>query len=91
MAMADHQLPEQHDRRVLALRGGLLVVWALAGFGFFFFARDLQFVVAGWPFAYWMGAQGAILVFIAILAVYATLMRRLAPQDSERDADPPHG
>jgi putative solute:sodium symporter small subunit len=89
--MADNQLPEQHDPRVLALKGGLLVVWAVTSFGFFFFARDLQFVVAGWPFAYWMGAQGAILVFIAIVVTYATVMRRLAPQDSERDAGPPHG
>jgi putative solute:sodium symporter small subunit len=89
--MAATQLPEQHDPRVLLLKAVLLLVWAATSFGFFFFARDLQFVVAGWPFAYWMGAQGAILVFIAIVVVYATLMRRLAPQDSERDAGSPHG
>jgi putative solute:sodium symporter small subunit len=89
--MADTQLPEQHDPRVLRLKAALLVVWAAVSFGFVFFARDLQFVVAGWPFAYWMGAQGAILVFIAIVVVYATLMRRLAPEDSERDAGAPHG
>lgn len=73
------------------LKAGLLAVWAGVSFGFFFFAHDLQFVVAGWPFAYWMGAQGAIIVFIAIVAAYAVAMRRLAPQDSEPDqGDGPH-
>ncbi len=81
----DAQLPEQHDPRVLRLKAALLAVWAVVSFGFFFFARDLQFVVFGWPFAYWMGAQGAILVFIAIVVIYATVMKRLAPQDSEPD------
>jgi putative solute:sodium symporter small subunit len=83
--MANAQLPERHDARVLWLKAALLAVWAAVSFGFFFFARDLQFVVAGWPFAYWMGAQGAILVFIAIVVVYATVMQRLAPEDSEPD------
>jgi putative solute:sodium symporter small subunit len=88
--MANAQLPEQHDPRVLRLKAALLAVWAAVSFGFFFFARDLQFVVAGWPFAYWMGAQGAILVFIAIVTVYAAVMRRLMPEDSEPDHGAPH-
>jgi putative solute:sodium symporter small subunit len=89
--MANAQLPEQHDPRVLRLKAALLAVWAAVSFGFFFFARDLQFAVAGWPFAYWMGAQGAIVVFIAIVVVYASVMRRLAPEDSEPDHGAPHG
>ena len=85
--MATAQLPERHDPRVLWLKASLLAVWAAVSFGFFFFARDLQFVVAGWPFAYWMGAQGAIVVFIVIVVVYAAVMKRLVPEDSE----PSHG
>jgi putative solute:sodium symporter small subunit len=88
--MANAQLPEQHDPRVLRLKAALLLVWAVVSFVFFFFARDLQFVVAGWPFAYWMGAQGAIVVFIAIVVIYAAAMRRLAPGDSEPDHGAPH-
>jgi putative solute:sodium symporter small subunit len=80
------QVPERLDPRVLWLKAVLLAVWAAVSFGLFFFARDLQFVIAGWPFAYWMGAQGAILVFISIVVIYATVMKRLAPEDSEPDA-----
>jgi putative solute:sodium symporter small subunit len=83
--MAIAQVPERLDPRVLWLKAVLLAVWAAVSFGLFFFARDLQFVVAGWPFAYWMGAQGAIIVFIAIVVIYATVMKRLAPEDSEAE------
>lgn len=76
------QALERHDPRVLALKAGLLAVWATVSFVVCFFARDLEFVWWGWHFSYWMGAQGAVLVFIAIAAVYATVMERLAPEDS---------
>ena len=72
---------ERHDPRVLALKGGLLALWAAVSFGVCFFARDLSFSVAGWPFSYWFAAQGAIGVFIAIVVFYAWAMRRLAPED----------
>jgi putative solute:sodium symporter small subunit len=38
--------------------------------------------VGGWPFGYWVAAQGAVLAFIAIVVVYAICMKRLAPEDS---------
>jgi putative solute:sodium symporter small subunit len=81
-AMVDPQAQEKHDPRVLALKAGLLAVWALISFVCCFFARDLSFMVGGWPFSYWMAAQGSVLGFIAIVVVYATVMRRLAPEDS---------
>ncbi|MBG9387303.1 DUF4212 domain-containing protein [Caenimonas aquaedulcis] len=85
--MGDPEVQEKHDPRVLALKAGLLLLWALVAFGFPFFARDLQFVVAGWPFEYWMAAQGAVLVFLAIIVLYAAVMKRLAPQDAELPGD----
>jgi len=71
--------------RVLALKLGLLAVWAAVGFGSVYFARDLQFEVLGWPFDYWFAAQGALLAFIAIVVVYAWAMRRLQPTDDAED------
>jgi len=68
---------EQLSTRAIILKASLLVLWAAVSFGFCFFARDLDFMLAGWPFNYWMAAQGAILVFIAILAFYAWTMNRI--------------
>ncbi len=78
---------EPHDSRSLALKAVLLAVWAAVSFGVCFFARDLQFMVAGWPFNYWMAAQGAVLVFIVIVAFYAWAMNRMeqgaaSPEDA---------
>ena len=80
--MGDTLAPEKQDPRVLALKAGLLLVWAGLSFGCSFFARELSFMLAGWPFGYWIAAQGAVLGFIAIVVIYATVMRRLAPEDS---------
>ncbi|SDP87814.1 cation/acetate symporter [Rhodoferax sp. OV413] len=59
-----------------ALRVTLLVVWAVLSFGGVFFARDMTWVVAGWPLNYWFCAQGAVLCFLLIVAVYAWRCRR---------------
>ena len=76
----------------------LLTVWALVSFGAGYFASDLQSPVAGWPLSYWIGAQGGILVFIALAWIYcagmAWLERRSggATHASEAvGAVPPHG
>lgn len=58
------------------LRVLLLVIWAVASFGVSWFARDLMQVFAGWPFNFWFAAQGAVLVFLAIVIVYATVRNR---------------
>ena len=57
--------------RQWGLHAGLLVLWFLVSFGVVFFARDLQVVVAGWPVGFWFAAQGSVLVFIAIVVVFA--------------------
>lgn len=67
---------EKTERRVLRLKLGLLGVWGLVSFGCTFFSRDLQFMLGGWPLNYWIAAQGAMLVFIAIVAVYAWVVNR---------------
>ncbi|NML46037.1 DUF4212 domain-containing protein [Ramlibacter sp. G-1-2-2] len=83
--MDDGGPTERHDKRVLALKAGLLAAWALVAFGVPWFARDLQFSVLGWPFSYWFVAQGALLAFIAIVVVHAWAMGRLAPEDAVVD------
>ena len=79
--MDDLASPPPLPPRVLALKLGLLTLWAAVGFGGVYFARSLDFTVLGWPFGYWFAAQGALLTFIAIVTFYAWAMRRLQPED----------
>ena len=74
--------PDLHDGRHLKLKAILLLVWALVSFGVCFFARDLQWMAAGWPLGYWVASQGAVLVFMAIVLVYAGAMSHFERQDA---------
>ncbi len=68
------------------VHAGLLVLWFVASFGWVFFARDLQWVVGGWPVGYWISSQGLVLVFVAIVAVFAWVANRREPPDGGVDA-----
>lgn len=80
--------PDLHDARHLSLKAVLLLVWVLVSFVACYCARDLQMLVAGWPLGYWIAAQGAVLVFIAIVVAYCWAMSRFERQDV---AAQPHG
>ena len=76
-----------HRRRTsLVLRCAGLLVWAVVAFGGSWFARDLQVVVAGWPLNFWIAAQGALLVFIAIVAGWAWWRNRHGDPSGDDDA-----
>jgi cation/acetate symporter len=65
-----------------------LLVWLLATFGLMYFARDLQRVVAGWPFIYWYASQGALLVFTLITVFFAWWTnRREGPPPADEALD----
>ena len=75
--------PDLHDARHLQLKAGLLLLWALVSFVAMYFARDLEtIVVGGWPLGFWIAAQGAVLVFMAIVVVYCWAMNRFERQDA---------
>jgi putative solute:sodium symporter small subunit len=67
----------QHWKRVKRITGRLLLLWLLVTFGCTYFARELNVVVLGWPFSYWMAAQGVLLVYLFIIAVYAWAVHQL--------------
>jgi len=55
-----------------------LFVWIAVTFGIAFFARELSSIdFMGWPFPYWVGAQGALMVYVLITVAFAWLMNRL--------------
>jgi putative solute:sodium symporter small subunit len=64
-------------RSTLRLTGALLLLWFGVTFGIAFFARDLDFDFFGWPFSFWVASQGALLVYLLLVGVYALAMQRL--------------
>ena len=73
-------------RKILVVTAWLLLVWFFVTFGVSYFARFLSFRFFGWPFSFWMGAQGSLLVYGLIIGFYAWYMNRL---DLELEPDPP--
>ena len=66
-----------HWRRTRRLTFALMSLWLATGFCTVFFARELsRITLFGWPLSFYMAAQGASLVCLAIIGVYAWRMRR---------------
>ena len=78
--------PDLHDRHHLRLKALLLTVWVVFSFGISYFARDLQALMPGWPAAYWMAAQGAVLVFLLIIVIYCVAMDYFERKQVRADA-----
>lgn len=89
--MPDLQTPSSHlKKRQRVLTALLLLIWAIVSFGPGFFARSLSLEIWGWPFHFWMAAQGSILIFLAIVVVYAWLMNRWEAQAPPHADSAPH-
>jgi putative solute:sodium symporter small subunit len=68
----------QYWRKNLRLTGVLLAIWFVATFVVGWYARELQsFTVLGFPFSFYMGAQGALLIYVLLVGFYAWRMDRL--------------
>ena len=61
----------------------LLVIWFVVTFAVAFFARDLLMRFFDWNFAYWVGAQGAPIVYVLITVIYAWRTNRAADAASQ--------
>ena len=68
------QARRRHWRSNLRLTAFLLSIWFVVTFVVSYFARDLSFRFFGWPFSFWMGAQGALVVYCVIVWIYAWYM-----------------
>ena len=74
------QLTDRHRtywRKNLQITGLLMSIWFLVTFVVVYFARDITFIFFGWPFSFWVAAQGALLVYCLIIWYYAHYMNRL--------------
>ena len=74
------QLTESHKQywqKNLRMTAFLLAIWFVVTYVVGYEARELNFNFFGWPFSFWVGAQGALVVYVLIIAYYAHYMNNL--------------
>ena len=75
------QLTEKHKEywsRNMRLTAVLLFIWFVFTFVMAYFAIPLSEVsFAGWPLAFYMAAQGSLIIYVLIIWYYARAMRKL--------------
>ncbi|MBK6743819.1 MAG: DUF4212 domain-containing protein [Hydrogenophilales bacterium] len=75
------QLTDKHREywnRNLRLTAVLLGIWFVVTFVVIWFAKELNdIVIAGFPFAFYMGAQGALIIYVLVIWFYARRMNQL--------------
>ncbi len=67
----------QYWRKNLNITAVLLAIWFVVTFVVGYYARDLNFTFFGWPFSFWMGAQGSLIIYVLIIWYYARYMNKL--------------
>jgi len=86
------QLTEKHNeywRKNLVYTGILLFIWFLVTFVEAWYARELNGITfLGFPLGFYMSAQGSLAIYVAIIGIYAILMRKL---DLEYNVDEGEG
>lgn len=79
------------DRAVWRLNvrwiAALLTVWFVVTFVVSWYARELRFDFFGWPFSFWAGAQGVLILYVAMAVLYAWRMNRADDEAARTDAD----
>jgi len=80
------QLSERHKeywQKNLRITAILLAIWFAVTFVVIFFAPQLnEIVILGFPLAFYMGAQGSLIIYVLIIWFYAHRMNQL---DKEYD------
>ena len=68
---------QEYWRRNLNVTAVLLLIWFVVTYVVAYFARDLNFNFFGWPFSFYMAAQGSLIVYVLIIWFYARYMNNL--------------
>ncbi|HMV05615.1 MAG TPA: DUF4212 domain-containing protein [Accumulibacter sp.] len=79
---------ESYWRRNLQMTAVLLTIWFIVTFVVSFYARELaDIVILGFPLGFYMGAQGAPIVYVLIIWWYARYMNKLDSEYGVRETD----
>ena len=78
MSMDLERRRADYRRRTRWLTASLLLVWLTVTLGASYFARELDGLsFFGFPLGFYMAAQGALLIYLLIVGVYALAMERI--------------
>jgi putative solute:sodium symporter small subunit len=76
MQLTEKQLEYWHKN--LVITGILLFIWFVVTFVMGFYARELnQINFFGWPLAFYMSAQGSLIIYVILIWYYARYMNNL--------------
>ena len=78
---------QRHWRSNLRVTAVLLMLWFVVTFVVTYYARELSFRFFGWPFSFWMAAQGSLVVYCLIVWFYARYMDRLDIRHGVQELD----
>jgi putative solute:sodium symporter small subunit len=84
------QLTEKHHeywRKNLGITAILLGLWFVVTFVFGWYARELNEITFIGPLGFYMGAQGALIIYVAIIWFYGTYMNKLDRQYGVHEAE----
>ncbi len=85
------QLTERHLeywRKNLRITAVLLAIWFVVTFVVGYYAREIfSFNFFGWPFSFWMGAQGSLIVYVALIWYYARTMNKMDNEYGVHEGD----
>ena len=86
--MTSLQKQREYWQRTRRMTVFLLVIWFVVTFVVSFYARDLsRFSIFGFPFGFYVGAQGALIVYVLIIWYYAHYMNALDKKYGAREGE----
>jgi putative solute:sodium symporter small subunit len=98
-ALADQNFPEdnafvqlsqkhvEYWKRNLKVTAVLLAIWFVVTFVFGWYARELNEISFIGPLGFYMGAQGALIVYVLIIWFYARFMNELDKEYDVHEGD----
>jgi len=85
------QLTQKHKeywQRNLRMTAILLAIWFVVTFVVSYYARELSGVTfLGFPLGFYMGAQGALVIYVVIIWYYARYMNNLDEEYGVHEGD----
>jgi putative solute:sodium symporter small subunit len=78
VTMVDKEKLEAYWKENKVLTTVILIIWFVVSYGAAFIVNVLnKITISGFPFGYYMGAQGSIAIFVILIFYYAARMNKI--------------